>query len=566
MDKRVMKQSVKVKHMAIRVFVLMGILAILFILVIYSNLRVQNKYRNQMALIEYALQYKAGSQNLTNAVRSYAATGDIQFYNNYYKELQTDKNRDIALKGMKEIGITEKEQGYIDKISSTSNNLVPLEEAAMEEVKQNNYEAAKEAVYGKEYEDALEIILGITDTFITTLKERVEKGIVYDSIVSLIFDAICFLAMILVVIFVVSIMRFVRKELIAPIQIVMQQMQWISQGKLSEEFPLSSNESEIGMLAASIHDTKHTLQSLIHEISNVLKQMANKEFDIELKEEYVGEFLEIHNSFETILYDLNETFAGIQTVTQRVAKGADQMAAIAQELAEGTSNEVESINRILYSMNLMKQTTLQDTKDTKKSSDGAVNAEFLLGQSNEQMILLKNSIDEINRSSKEIVGIIDTINEISSQTNLLALNAAIEAASAGEAGRGFAVVADQVKSLANASSEAATNTTQLLKNTLGLIEQGAEIADTTLNRLKDVKLGAEQAVQMMIQLSNSAENKVKKIAEITEGVNEITKVVETTSATAQETAATSQEQSSQVQILNSMIEKFHLRKKNERKN
>ena len=151
--------------------------AIVLIGLIIFNLKTQSRYNTQEDLTDYAIQYKTGSQNLTNAVRSYAVTGNIDYYNAYYQELNVDKNRDNALSKLQEIGLTKEEQSYIDQISQTSNNLVPLEEAAMKAVQEGRMEDAREAVYGQEYEASLLIINSLTDTFIESMKERIHKGV-----------------------------------------------------------------------------------------------------------------------------------------------------------------------------------------------------------------------------------------------------------------------------------------------------------------------------------------------------------------------------------------------------
>lgn len=112
----------------------------------------------------------------------------------------------------------------------------------------------------------------------------------------------------------------------------------------------------------------------------------------------------------------------------------------------------------------------------------------------------------IAESSDQISEIISVITEIAEQTNLLALNAAIEAARAGSHGKGFAVVADEVGKLAQRSSEAAKEITQLIKDSSARVNEGTALTDKSQLALKKIAEGGRVNMQAIEAISNAAES------------------------------------------------------------
>lgn len=558
--KQAIKQSTKIKRIAVQCMVLLIVSIALFSFSVVNNISTKGISEDKADLIKYSNQFRLGSKNLTSAVQTYAVTGDEIYFDAYFKELNEDKNRDIALEKMNEIGISAKEQEYIQKISDTSNLLVPLEKEAMEKVKAGDQRGAMEIVFGNEYESALITISTLTEEVITELEIRMTATVNRYTTVVIVTNVVFSILLFTILLSIGRLLQYVLMALMKPIQIVESQMQYIAQGNLSEVFPLEADTSEIGMMAHSIHSTKKMLQGIIGEISVIMSKMADSEFDSEMKESYKGEFTEIRESYNRILDNLSKTFNTMQNATEQVNQGSGQIAVASQGLAEGMLDQVNAVEQINISVNQLSEIIGKSLEEAGESKVLSEESGQNLRKCADKMEELRQSIYEIKQGSEEIKGIIDTIEDIASQTNLLALNAAIEAARAGEAGKGFAVVAEQVKKLASESAIAAGNTTQLIEHSIAMVNNGTEISEATAKDMFESMEKAEKAEKSMGRIVDSAKEGVNFIAGITTQIENISRSVESASATQEETAASCEEQSSQIELLHKIIGNFKLLK------
>ena len=154
-----------------------SILSLIFMTICLYSYRNVNTQLNRANEDRYDLTYNAnrfmnGSSYLTNEVRAFAATGLQEHYDNYWNEVNTLKNRDQGVAAMQEIGLTSAEQKMIDDMYALSNQLVPLEEEAMENVRAGKRSAALDYVYGTEYSESIAQINTLKEQFLSTLDKR----------------------------------------------------------------------------------------------------------------------------------------------------------------------------------------------------------------------------------------------------------------------------------------------------------------------------------------------------------------------------------------------------------
>ncbi len=514
---------------------------------------------NRFNLTYNANRFMNGSAYLTNEVRAYAATGEQVHYDNYWNEINNLKNRDLGVAAMQEIGITEEEQAMIDQMSSISNNLVPLEEQAMENVQAGELPEALNYVYGAEYTSAITEINALKEQFLATLDSRTMADIQVLNLRSAVIQGLIYLSLLLVAVIQFFIMRTVRKRILGPVIDVRDQMGEISMGNLSAEFLLQSDTSEIGMLVESIHETKRELKKYINDIDSRLSEMARGKMDLTIDSNYRGEFLPIQNAMSQILDALNSALSQIRNTADQVSEESERMASDAQVLSDGATEQASAVEELSASIQTLSEqvkNTSLDADDARKSS---IDSAKQLEDCNQKMQELTSAMEDISRSSQQISGIIKTIEDISFQTNILALNASVEAARAGAAGKGFAVVADEVQGLATKSSVAAKDITRLIEDSLQLVRQGTALSEDTTTSLNSSVQNARQSADLIQRIADSAQQQAESLMQLSEGVEQISEVVQTNAATAEKSSVSANELFKRAEDLKKSVQRFKLR-------
>ncbi len=132
-------------------------------------------------------------------------------------------------------------------------------------------------------------------------------------------------------------------------------------------------------------------------------------------------------------------------------------------------------------------TTVRHNAENAAQADQVANDTFAVAERGGKVAAKAvEAMSRIEGASRKISDIIAVIDEIARQTNLLALNAAVEAARAGEAGRGFAVVATEVRDLAQRSSKAAKDITDLITNSSNQVQEGVALVNSAGSSLVEI--------------------------------------------------------------------------------
>lgn len=260
-----------------------------------------------------------------------------------------------------------------------------------------------------------------------------------------------------------------------------------------------------------------------------------------------------------LVEDNNRALGSIKESTMQVTIGAEQVANASQALAQGSTEQASALQQITASIDEIAEKTKNNATEATTANDLVNTVKAMAEDGNEQMKSLTSAMNDINDSSETISKIIKTIDDIAFQTNILALNAAVEAARAGVHGKGFAVVAEEVRNLAAKSASAASETAEMIEDSIRKVGNGRQLASETAESLDKIVASIDEVAGLISNIATSSNNQATAVSQIDQAIGQVSTVVQTNSATSEECASASEELSNQSMNLRSQVGKYRLK-------
>lgn len=330
--------------------------------------------------------------------------------------------------------------------------------------------------------------------------------------------AVCFVAALIILIVIINRITNGLKKVDSKIFDIVN-----NEGDLTQKLEVHTGD-ELELIAGHVNQLLEYIRNIMQNISeNSISLSSSADLVVNKLTQTSDSISDVSSVMEEMSAAMEETSASMQQVDDTV----NNIASTIHKIADTASGKSEGAKQIASNAKSIYENALDEQINAKSQADNMI-------ANIDEKIEKSKAVEQIDSLTQEIIGITE-------QTQLLALNASIEAARAGEAGKGFAVVAQEINKLAEDSEETANQINSVSQLVITAVNELAAEAgkmadfveqvamkgyDELLDNSKNYQNDVDRLSRVMDEFANQSESLGASIKSILETINAVNIAVE----------------------------------------